>query len=772
MAIDDLGFSLLERKGEQNRRARKEARRAEKYALIGGVAQLGLGFANKALEKKAESWMQNEDVLANKLAYKRSYDDASQTLTDWDTASKSVGGVRGYLLNQVTPQIKAEYDLNVEEGMLADPDAYNREIKRRAEEIVGTADGDGLYGKFNAARQAALKLTPDSDYNTFIKNKNPAYRNVRDVILGSFSKDKPNKEAFVDSVLNSKFSKNSEAYTAASTAYQQGLSAAGAVKLGDAVKDQFKLKKDEQVLSKEQIFKNDANGIPIPVEKTKFRNRRTGTETITITAVEGNEASKAFVAGERAKIETVDRVNQHTGQVVKVAIAVGANNAVVETMSTGKIAPDYFPATVPEVSDANADKGRAAFDAAIDQSADRKEKRETAADFFTLGGDDINQEYADNFYRTTYLLGQNINSKVFGGADVQAPLRATAAFEVSDLTLANDIAAEIQLMTIDFTTSDEGAGKGLGQNLVSEVVGQNRNILGPLVLLGLDKVEQRAGGTYAISMDQQQRTNMVRSLVSVPEMAEYMDRIKRDPETLKYVQEAIQESLAAGQTVIQDSSGAMVSRNSSVFAMPFREGGAPIASLFGVTIEKDEAARLAETETNLQSGILLDTSNLPEQRAAQRAEAEAAEDPSIKLLKRKEELEARTTDAPAGTRRSEKEELSRVNAELAELGQDTKPIYMNRQTRLKLEESIEQKFNLEDQIANEPPGSSKTKTGQRRRARLGEFEETLSSIDTSAKNVADAIKELRGWEDMDVKQSLAKVYDENFTNQVLAALYL
>jgi len=765
MAIDDLGFSLLERKGEQSRRARKEARRADKYALIGGVAKLGLGFANKALEKKAESWMQNEDVLANKLAYKRSYDDASQTLKDGEAADRFVGGARSWLISKVRPGIKTEYDLNVEEGMLADPDAYEKEITRRTEEIVGTVDGDGLYGKFNRARQAALKLTPDSDYNTFVENRNPAYRNVRDAILGSFSKDKPNKEAFVDSVLNSKFSKNSEAYTAASTAYKQGLSAAGAVKLGDAVKEQFELKDENQRVSSEIIYKQDPNNISIPVEKITIKNIKTGELKTTINPVAGNEASKAFVAGERAKVEIVERVNQHTGQVVKVAIAVGANNAVVETMSTGKISPDYFPATVPEVSDANADKGRAAFDAAIDQSGDRKEKRKTAADFFTLGGDDINQEYFDNFNRTTYLLGQNINSKVFGGADVPA-------FEVSDLTLANDIAAEIQLMTIDFTTSDEGAGKGLGQNLVSEVVGQNRNILGPLVLLGLDKVEQRAGGTYAVSMDQRQKTNMVRSLVSVPEMAEYMDRLKRSPETLKYVQEAIQESLAAGQTVIQDSSGAMVSRNSSVFAMPFREGGAPIASLFGVTIEKDEAARLAETETNLQSGILLDTSDLPAQRAAQRAEAEAAEDPSIKLLKRKEELEARTTDAPAGTRSSEKEELSRVNAELAELGQDTKPIYMNRQTRLRLEESIEQKFNLEDQIANEPPGGSKTKTGQRRRAKLGEFEETLSSIDTSAKNVADAIKELRGWEDMDVRQSLAKVYDEDFTNQVLAALYL
>ena len=744
MAIDDLGFSLLERKGEQNRRARKEARRAEKYALIGGVAQLGLGFANKALEKKAESWMQNEDVLANKLAYKRSYDDASQTLTDWDTASKSVGGVRGYLLNQVTPQIKAEYDLNVEEGMLADPDAYNREIKRRAEEIVGTADGDGLYGKFSAARQAALKLTPDSDYNTFIKNKNPAYRNVRDVILGSFSKDKPNKETFVDSVLNSKFSKNSEAYTAASTAYKQGLSAAGAVKLGDAVKEQFELKKEEQVLSEEQIFEKDPNDISIPVIKRKVRNRRTGTETTTITAVKGNEASESFVAGERAKIEIVERVNQHTGQVVKVAIAVGANNAVVETMSTGKIAPDYFPATVPEVSDANADKGRAAFDAAIDQSADRKEKRETAADFFTLGGDDINQEYFDNFNRTTYLLGQNINSKVFGGADVQAPLRAAAAFEVSDLTLANDIAAEIQLMTIDFTTSDEGASKGLGQNLVSEIVGQNRNILGPLVLLGLDKVEQRAGGTYAISMDQQQRTNMVRSLVSVPEMTEYMDRIKRDPATLEYVQEAIQESLAAGQTVIQDSSGKMVSRNSSVFAMPFREGGAPIASLFGVSLNEKKKdlfpgitgffSSKEEVEEEPEEVIS------PAQAVAQPKETPAPSKPSYLLAK----------PEISGTR--------------SRLGQ--------RMTQNKLKSSIKQKFNLEDQIANEPPGGSKTKTGQRRRAKLGEFEETLSSIDASAKNVADAIKELRGWEDMDVKQSLAKVYDEDFTNQVLAALYL
>ena len=65
MAIDDLGFSLLERKGEKNRRGRKEARRDGKYAIIGGAVQLGLGCANKDLEKKAESWMQNENVLAN-----------------------------------------------------------------------------------------------------------------------------------------------------------------------------------------------------------------------------------------------------------------------------------------------------------------------------------------------------------------------------------------------------------------------------------------------------------------------------------------------------------------------------------------------------------------------------------------------------------------------------------------------------------------------------------------------------------------------------------
>ena len=744
MAIDDLGFSLLERKGEQSRRARKEARRADKYALIGGVAKLGLGFANKALEKKAESWMQNEDVLANKLAYKRSYDDASQTLKDGEAADRFVGGARSWLISKVRPGIKAEYDLNVEEGMLADPDAYEKEITRRTEEIVGTVDGDGLYGKFNRARQTALKLTPDSDYNTFVENRNPAYRNVRDAILGSFSKDKPNKEAFVDSVLNSKFSKNSEAYTAASTAYKQGLSAAGAVKLGDAVKEQFELKKDEQVLSEEQIFQNDANGIPIAVKKTRFKNRRTGQETTKITAVEGNEASIALVAGESAKFETEDRINQHTGQIEKVTIAIGAGNVVVERKPTGKIDDDYFPATVPEVSDANADKGRAAFDAAIDQSGDRKDKRKMAAELFTLGGDDINQEYADNFYRTIYLLGQNINNKVFGGADVQAPLRATAAFEVSDLTLANDIAAEIQLMTIDFTTSGEEVGEGLGQNLVSEIVGKNRNILGPLVLLGLDKVEQRAGGTYAISMDQQQKTNMVRSLVSVPEMAEYMDRLKRSPESLEYVQEAIQESLAAGQTVIQDSSGAMVSRNSSVFAMPFREGGAPIASLFGVSINKEKKDLFPGITGLFQSKEVEEEEPeeviFPAQAVAQPAETPASSKPSYLL--------ARPEISPARQRVRQKT------------------------TQNQLKETLEQKFNLEDQIANEPPRSSKTKTGQRRRARLGEFEETLSSIDTSAKNVADAIKELRGWEDMNVKQSLAKVYDEDFTNQVLAALYL
>ena len=55
MAIEELGFSLLGRAEEQRKQRRREQEKADKYALIGSLAGLGIGFVNKAMEKKANS---------------------------------------------------------------------------------------------------------------------------------------------------------------------------------------------------------------------------------------------------------------------------------------------------------------------------------------------------------------------------------------------------------------------------------------------------------------------------------------------------------------------------------------------------------------------------------------------------------------------------------------------------------------------------------------------------------------------------------------------
>ena len=130
MAIDELGFSLLGRAEEQRRQRRRDEDRADKYAIIGGLTKLGINFANKALEKKANSWQQDEQILANQRNYKRAYDSGADTINEWDTASKSIGGVGGYLRDKVRPGVRSQFDLEIQEDRLMDKDAYNREIEK------------------------------------------------------------------------------------------------------------------------------------------------------------------------------------------------------------------------------------------------------------------------------------------------------------------------------------------------------------------------------------------------------------------------------------------------------------------------------------------------------------------------------------------------------------------------------------------------------------------------------------------------------------------
>jgi len=763
MAIEEFGFSLLERADKQRRQQRREQKKADKYALIGSLAQLGIGFANKQLEKKANNWLNDERILAEKLAYKRSYDDASTTISDWDKASKHSGGVYGWLEEKVRPQVKNQFDLEVDEAMLADPDAYNKEINRRVKDIIGDADGDGLYGKFSAARNAAIKLGPDADYDTFIKNKNPAYRNVKDVIFGHFQKDKPSKEGYINSVLESKFSDSREAYDAASIAYSKGLSAVGSLKLGESIKDQFKLKDNEYETS-EQVVQEGPNGEKILLDKITVYDTRSGkSKRSYFQAKKDDKVGQAFVANNLAKIEEVEVLDEAFGIVRKTKVGLNGQ-AIIESKTVG-FDSSVWPSNLGAVSD---DAGKR-LQSNIRQALLDKDTLDDFNSYMSLGGKEFNEDHFLSFSKATHLLALSLRDKVFGSEDVQSsPDSFTLGKE--NQRIANDLAAEIMTMQVEYAKEKDTKGLGLGQNLMSEVVGKKGNIRGPLVLLGLDRLNRRANGTYDMSsFSQKDFESLVKSTVSDPEMRRFEDGLTKQGR--EYIQDIIKQSLKDG--VYTDQNGEL--KNSSVFAIPYRDGGRPISVLFGVELEQ-------EKESPYIGSIKIPDARevVPEKEEVKEEKQPEPKLQSVdELLKRKGYLESRLTGvAERKSRPAEKEELDNINMQLASMGEETTPVYVSRRKRKEINSNIMGLFDATQQLKRQPAGAKETQRVKNLEEDIDEFSSALEAArqNTRPSFIADQIKNIKNIKSLNknqVEEILSKAYkDEDFVNQVIVSLYL
>lgn len=571
MAIEELGFSLLGRAEKQRQRRRREQDKADKYALIGSLAGLGIKFANKALEKKANSWLQDEEILASQRNQKRAYDSSTQTLNEWDTASSHAGGVVGYLGDQIRPEVERRLKMNIEEEALMDPDAFDRTVDDQVQGLIGTRDGDGLYGKFYKARNAALNLSPDSEYKAFIEAKNPAYRNTLDLIVGKINKDAPDRETYVSNVLSSRYATNAKAYNAALDAYQRGLSGVSAVKLGDAVKEKLEFKPEEQV-TKREPYTTTVDGLPITVTQVTTVNRKTGLETITYEAKKGDERGEAFVNNQLTKTEERTVTDPYTGVERKVLIAVGAGGVPVDIKTTGMSATFKPPVALGDVTEEQAKRIEANFLQAFLSKPDGQDKLDEFRKLITLGDEGVTEVAYNNILKTTHLTSMAIQDKIFGGENVQQPLRASQSFQIESERVSMDLAAEIMTLQQEYAIEADTKGVGLIQNLMSEVVGERGNIRGPLVLFGLDRLNRRSEGTYDLSSlyTPEDFQALARATVSVPEMERFNFRTEEEK---KYLREIIVKS-------IEDSVQAD-GTNRSVFMIPYRKDGPPIATLFG-----------------------------------------------------------------------------------------------------------------------------------------------------------------------------------------------
>lgn len=756
MAIEELGFSLLGRAEKQRQRRRREEERADKYALIGSLAGLGIKFANKSLEKKANSWQQDEEILASQRNYKRAYDSSTQTLNDWDAASSHAGGVVGYLGDQIRPEVERRLKMNIEEEALMDPDAFDRAVDDQVQGLIGTRDGDGLYGNFYKARNAALNLSPDSEYKAFIEAKNPAYRNTLDLIVGKINKDAPDRETYVSNVLSSRYSTNAQAYNAALDAYQRGLSGVSAVKLGDAVKEKLEFKPEEQE-TKREPYTTTFDGLPITVTKITIVNRKTGAETIRYEADKDDKRGQAFINNQLTKTEERTVIDPYTGLERKVLVAVGAGGVPVDSKTTGMSGTFEPPVALGDVTDEKAKRIEANFLQAFLSKPNGQDKLDEFRELITLGDEAVTAAAYNNILKATHLTSMSIQDKMFGGENVQPPLRASQSFQIDSEKVSMDLAAEIMTLQQEYATDADTKGVGLIQNLMSEVVGEKGNIRGPLVLFGLDRLNRRSQGTYDLSgvFTENEFQSLARATVSIPEMERYD---LRTVEEKKYLKEIIVKSIEAG--VQEDGT------NTSVFMIPFRKGGAPIATLFGVNPIKEEP------KTKVPPPVIAAPKPEPEEEKEELAGPDVQE-----LFKRKEYLERRTSNRVAGQRLDEVDELANLNRQLAMLGEDTTPIYLSRSNRKKLNSNIADLFDATQQLQRQPAGAAQQSTKVKRLEEdIDEFSSSLQAIDTSASNVARSIRNIRGFKNLeqeDIEQTLFKAYkDKDFVDQVIVALYL
>jgi len=315
MGIESLGESLL----AGRRKTRKKMRKEENLgALITG----GLTIANAMLRKKSEDFLQNENVLSQQMAYEKSAASAAQTQKDWENANNHIGGVNGWFKDKLRPQVKSQADLLIREERLSNMDEYNQYIENQLDTLIGEEDGDGLYGKFSTAFKTASSLAPTSQFNDYIKNKNPAYRNVGSAVAGWLRKENPSTERALETIASSRYVQNQQAYTTALESYRGGLSATASLELADIAAQEFKQKPEEVIIKSEIIYIDhgkEGSRVKIPVMQKTAKNRDGSVRTFQ-TAVKDNPLSKKFFDNKPIQVAQqveIETVNAYTGEKIK-----------------------------------------------------------------------------------------------------------------------------------------------------------------------------------------------------------------------------------------------------------------------------------------------------------------------------------------------------------------------------------------------------------------------------------------------------------------------
>ena len=597
MGIESLGESLL----AGRRKTRKKMRKEENLgALITG----GLTIANAMLKKKSDDFLQNENVLSQQMAYEKSAASAAQTQKDWENANNHIGGVNGWFKDKLRPQVKSQADLLIREERLSNMDEYNQYIEDQLDTLIGEEDGDGLYGKFSTAFKTASSLAPTSQFNDYIKNKNPAYRNVGSAVAGWLRKENPSTERALETIASSRYVQNQQAYTTALESYRGGLSATASLELADIAAQEFKQKPEEVIIKSEIIYIDhgkEGSRVKIPVMQKTAKNRDGSVRTFQ-TAVKDNPLSKKFFDNKPIQVAQqveIETVNAYTGEKIKSKrtlvtdpFGVPINNGKpyhLDAQKTGTTIDS--PPTISAINIKFAETMMSPIDSSFSfRSPDDKALLKAA--IASTDDTEAGKRKAVTFQKLTYGVSQRLQEQVMGGpSDTRVPLRSPKTSPFSK-NLASDLAAEITTMGLLYTqkaSADEAPGTPLIQNLQG-VVTDGQDVNGVLVALGLESLNGRSNYN-AYQLPGQATVSLFNSALSPKNLEVFNESASEHAKT--YVKDMIKASLEAGR---------VDGGNRSLWAMPLTGTGVTGAELLGVMSKQEEEEQTQEQE-------LLSTSN-------------------------------------------------------------------------------------------------------------------------------------------------------------------
>jgi hypothetical protein len=272
MAIEEFGESLLSNVREQNERlARKERKREEKYATYGLGLNLAKTMGNQILAEKTQDFLSNEKIISARTNQNKAITFANTFIQEQNAIGNKDIGV--YFYDKIKPQVEAELQITTSPGQRANISKYNALVDKTTKERAKKASAAHLQGY-----ELATKIAKEEDFENVIA-MNPT--TMQGWLTGSLrrafsnkTKEQLDNEAF-QAILEGPLAKNTEAMLKFKKAYIQTNSLEHAV---DVTKDQ--LSEVSTDISVDSIVKETLPGGETSFAVVTTTTSRTGRVTV------------------------------------------------------------------------------------------------------------------------------------------------------------------------------------------------------------------------------------------------------------------------------------------------------------------------------------------------------------------------------------------------------------------------------------------------------------------------------------------------------------